>query len=103
MRVFLSVGAIALAAVFGSSEVSAQLVGNSVGDPTAKLAQLGQDSLVNLFNLASAVGAVAMVVGGILTYFDFLPRSWLMKILVITAVIVIGPQVIQFIYSAVAS
>lgn len=97
LRRWTSLGVLVIA--FVSTNAIAQLTGNSVSDPTAKLAQLGEDSLANLFNLASAIGAVAMVAGGLLVYLDFLPRAWLMKILVVTALIVIGPQIIKFIYT----
>jgi len=84
----------ALAFVFLSGEAMAQTSGN----PTAGLERAGEESLVWLLDVASILGAVAIVVVGLLNYAGVIGKEWMIRVIVISAIIIIGPQVIKFIF-----
>lgn len=73
----------------------AQLAGS---DPTAGLVTTLEGFFGSLFNLASALGALAAVVGGVLAYAGFIPRDWVKNILVISGFIIVVPQVVRIIF-----
>ncbi len=89
--------AVQVGILFVASPAFAQLAGS---DPTAGLVTTLEGFFGSLFNLASALGALAAVVGGILAYAGFIPRDWVKNILVISGFIIVVPQVVRIIFES---
>jgi len=69
------------------------------GNPATGLIQASSDAQSWVFEIASGVGALSFIVGGVLCYFGIIPKEWMVKVLVISGLIIIGPQIIKFIFS----
>lgn len=67
-------------------------------DPTAALAATLDEGKIWLFNLVSIIGGVVGLIVGLFCYMGWLPKHHFKAVLVLTVMIVIIPQVIQFIF-----
>lgn len=73
-------------------------IAQTSGNPTAGLERAGEESLEWLLDLASILGAVSIVLVGVLNYAGVIGKEWMIRVVVISAIIIVGPQVIKFIF-----